>query len=347
MRLILFIPNGLGDVLMAFPAIRFLIQKQNDFAVVVQNKTQVALIKHNFGSDLTVFERFDGGHFSQFRLLLQIRKFKPTVIYAPLAANKFLNTIFFLLTTSRVYLPGVVKRRFFNIHYLPCSLSTYDGHQVNYMLDFLDYFKNRSFVDPNALLIKGDVVFNPLSSTFATGVRLAVGLSCGENERHKIPHPPFFADVVNRLTTIISDDITVFVFGVGNDALLIEAFVALLNPQITVERLLDAPLKNVFLGLSKCDIGIAGTTGQGHMMAAVSLPILVLAGVTNPAESGPYTPLQKVISHGYECGPCYGVSYTRGCGYDCMNDLNPNLAAHSLVQLLKYKNYNLRSTFKK
>jgi ADP-heptose:LPS heptosyltransferase len=335
MKILLFIPNGLGDVLMSFPAINFLLQKKQEFAVVVHNKTQTSALRQRYGPDLKILERFDGGRFSQVRLLLQIRKFNPGEIYAPLAANRLLNVVFFLLTASRVYLPGVIKRRIFNIHYLPYSLSTYDGHQVNYILDFLDHFKSRSHVEPSALFIRSNLAYDFIPTTLAAGVRLAVGLSCGEIERHKIPRPSFFSEVVNKLTTLIADDITVFVFGVGNDAILIEEFIGQLDPKIKVIQQLDSDLEQVFAGLSKCNLGIAGTTGQGHMMAAVNLPMVVLAGVTNPAESGPYTSIQKVISHNYKCGPCYSVSNTRGCGYPCMDDLDSDLTAHAMVKLLK------------
>ena len=95
MKILLFIPNGLGDVLMSFPTINSLLQKQQEFAVVVQNKIQTTALRMKYGSNFQIFERFDGHRFSQIRLLLQIRKFNPTEIYAPLAVNKLINIAFF------------------------------------------------------------------------------------------------------------------------------------------------------------------------------------------------------------------------------------------------------------
>jgi ADP-heptose:LPS heptosyltransferase len=90
-----------------------------------------------------------------------------------------------------------------------------------------------------------------------------------------------------------------------------------------VKLLIDQPINILIEEIQKCNIGIAGTTGQGHIMAAADLPMLVLAGVTNPYQSGPYASRVALLLHRYICGPCYQENFRFGCKkVNCMDTLD-------------------------
>ena len=152
-------------------------------------------------------------------------------------------------------------------------------------------------------------------------------------ERHKIPSPLLFASLLNALARRVP--IRVMLIGASSDGPLNKALRDALDPAVEVDERIDLPFDVLLQELAKCDIGISGTTGQGHMMAAAQLPMLVLSGVTDPYESGPYTERVAHLRHNLPCGPCYQETFRFGCGrVACMDQLNVEQGAELALGLL-------------
>lgn len=340
--ILFFLPNGLGDVLMAIPALKRLSSRHgaDSISVVVASDVQKKIIVDVFGKTIKCFCRYDGRRFSQIRLLLLIIKSNCEIIYAPLVSRKFLNFIFFILSLKRVILPKQKGlKSFMNLHFSKTSLNTYPGHQVNYITSFVSDDDSRS---ENANVSYSEIIFTKkiLPSAKKDKVKIAVGLSCGVRERHKIPKPHLFAQTINKLA--VDHAVEVLVFGTSDDCGLIDEFQSALVATVVVTAVIDLSVVAVIQQLSGCDAGLVGTTGQGHMMAAAGLPLVIFSGVTNPYESGPYVERAVVVAHSYPCGPCYQEAYSMGCGkIPCMDRLDFNSAGKALSDIIGNSDYGL------
>lgn len=341
--ILIFIPNGIGDVIMAFPVLRRLVNTYGDggVVVVVAGQVQQSLIASTFGRGLTCWCRLDGKPLSQLRLLMRIVWRRFDICFAPLISNKLINKLFFLMTFTKVIFPSSsINQSIFGVRKGKLCLNDYAGHQVNYLISFVG--SHGANIDVSTASSNELIVSSPVVSKWSLSdeIVLAVGLSCGQAERHKIPKPRFFSQLVNALAQ--ETTVRVFVFGTQADMPLISDFESRIRGDIEVMKAIDEPVADVISMLSRCDVGVVGTTGQGHMMAAAGLPLLITAGVTEPYESGPYVSRAHVLKHGFPCAPCYQEAYRFGCGrIECMETLSPEKGAFEVIQLARGNSYGL------
>lgn len=341
--LVFFLPNGIGDLIMAIPALRRLLNniEARQITVVVANRSQSLILKEAVSSDINILERYDGSCFSQLKLWIKIFFLNAEIVFAPMISSKKINTLFFISLFTKIVVPNdyinKVPNCFIRSEF---SLSNIGMHQVNYYIMFLSQFFNNISKEPASqfelqLSHKDYVNLNyPLSSSaFANHIKIVVGISCGYLERHKIPEPYFFSGLLNQLAT--NHKLHILMIGNQADVHLIQKVVQKLRSDIAVEVIVDSPIGELINKMSSCHAGISGTTGQGHMMAAAGLPMLVLAGVTDPFQSGPYANRVAILRHRYKCGPCYQESYRFGCQeVQCMNTLDVNEGVGLLKHLI-------------
>lgn len=345
-KFIIFLPNGNGDMLMLIPALKRLISNYgiDNIIVIVASKTQLNFLKFYLGSRLSIIQRYDGRIFPNLRLFIKIALIRDAVIYAPLLSKKRLHFLFFLFLGKRVYVPrSFISKPRYNLIPFKHSLESFPGHQVNYLVQFiaqtLPLDMTGEVKESEIILCKSEIAHDDLISS-SRPHKVALGISCGILERHKIPSPIFFANLVN----LISEKVNIewLIFSVSSDKLLIDEFFQHLNSGLQIHNIIDLDFIKAIELMSTCDLGISGTTGQGHMMAAAGIPILVLAGVTEPLESGPYGRRVSVLKHSLPCGPCYQERFRFGCSrFRCMETLNLGDGVAQALNLLEDPSYGL------
>lgn len=337
--IVFFLPNGLGDSLMAAPVLKRLIALHgaDRLAVVVANNMHKILLDHLTGHELKTFTRFDGRRWPHLRLFMKLFAAPIDVIYAPLLARRWKHFAFFLILGKRLVAPAsFIGLSLAWIQRSSLSQSGFEGHQSDYFVQFVAQQEpglRRSPVD--FLEMSAGIVPQARCAPVAVPRRtVAVGISCGLLERHKIPSPALFASLLNALARLVP--IRIILIGASSDRSLNQALRDDLDPAVEVDERIDLPIDVLLQELAKCDIGISGTTGQGHMMAAAQLPLLVLSGVTDPYESGPYTQRVAHLRHDLPCGPCYQETFRFGCGRIlCMERLNIEQGADLALRLLE------------
>jgi hypothetical protein len=334
--MIFFLPNGIGDILMAVPALRRLVAVRGveGVTVVVASPVQGHILRAFVDPRLRTFARHDGGRFSELRLFLRMLASGARVIGAPMAATSRVTWWFMLLMARPVYLPSAfLPRSIFGLRRTPFLLKDFDGHQVDFFVRFLAAIEPRLDarpVDPSEMAPAGMAA--PAARAATGRRRVVVGISCGPAERHKIPSPAAFANLVQAVARRV--DVEVLMIGSPSDRALIDEFRRALDPAVPIEEAVGLPIDALVARIAACDLGISGTTGQGHMMAAAQIPMLVLAGVTSPQESGPFVRRAAVLRHRLACGPCYQAEFRSGCGeLACMETLDVEEGA-SLAQRL-------------
>lgn len=346
MKIIIFLPNGNGDLLMLVPSLRRLIlaHGMQQVVVVVASKLQTKFLRAFLGNHLAVIQRFDGHIFPNFRLFVKMLMIRGAVIYAPMLSRKIQHFLFFLSLGKKIYVPySFISKQLFNLIPYKYSLESFPGHQVNYCVQFIASLLP---LESQGDVCESEIILSPIDIKSKNlnfprhSYKVALGISCGFMERHKIPSPIFFANLVNRISEKIN--VEWLIFGVNSDKSLIDEFYLFLNSSIKTQNIFDLDFIKVIELMSTCDLGISGTTGQGHMMAAAGIPMLVLAGVTEPLESGPYASRVSILRHSLACGPCYQENFRFGCSrLRCMDTLNIDDGAMLALKLIEDSNFGI------
>jgi len=318
---ILFLPNGFGDSIMgAFASVDTNISK-----VVCLTKAHSSFFSIASNSLIKTIERFDSKPFSQIRLWVKLFFCHEDTIIAPLATRSLLSCIFFIgLFNKKVIVPyGFLKSRLLNIHIHNENINSFNGHQVNYIRSFLGISEQ--------LPIRICTTKKPIDGIY----RLALGISCGRLEKHKIPSPEWFAKIINIAAS--TNNLEIHLFGLSSDIPLITQFEKNLDKNIRLIKHIDLYPEELLEIISKCNLGISGIVGQAHIMSIAQIPQIVVCGVTNPWESGPFIDTLAIIKHDLACGPCYNhINYRFGCSrIDCMNEINANYAADVISSLIE------------
>ena len=329
--MIFFLPNGYGDLIMAVPAIRFLINivGEENLAIVVLTVSHAELLKYYIGNNVKYIIRRDGNKLSNLRLFFNLLFNKKRNIILPMVSKKLINKLFFALLPHEI-----ITHNFFNIitkkniRYFPYSLNTYKGHQVNYLMDFVSYTLKLNSVASEYLLAAREI--KPHNND---KIKICLGISCGLSERHKIPTTKYFADLVNYLHEMIHPEF--HIISTKSDDRVLKSFASHLNANILIYNHIDLSIVQLADIIPKCDIGIAGMSGQGHLIGSFDLPMVIFAGVTNPKESAPFVSRAVIVSHKYLCGPCYQEGFLYGCGiHNCMDSIDKERVLDAIKFLL-------------
>lgn len=346
MKIIFFLPNGNGDILMLIPALRRLILAHGieRIVVVVASKLQDEFLRAFVGNRIMVIKRFDGHIFPNLRLFLKMLVIRGATIYAPLLSRKLPHFLFFFLICKKTFVPSsFISKGRFNLIPYKYSLEGFSGHQVNYFVQFVSSLlplELQGMVNESEILLKAPGIKSKNINSSRPYYKIALGISCGLLERHKIPSPIFFANLINN----ISDKINVewLIFGIYSDKPLIDELRQSLNSSVKIHNILNLNFIEAIDLMSTCDLGVSGTTGQGHMMASAGIPILVLAGVTEPLESGPYSKRVSVLKHDLPCGPCYQENFRFGCSrIRCMDTLSVDDGTSLALKLIGDSKFGL------
>lgn len=110
----------------------------------------------------------------------------------------------------------------------------------------------------------------------------------------------------------------------------------------TVNLVGKTSLRELAALIDLADCVVCHDSGPLHLAAALRKPTVALFGPTNPARTGPYSPLARVLTHPIECAPCY----RRSCPYGhqcCLRDLTPQRVFKELLDLLASNAADLRA----
>ncbi|MBI4212695.1 MAG: lipopolysaccharide heptosyltransferase II [Chloroflexi bacterium] len=91
--------------------------------------------------------------------------------------------------------------------------------------------------------------------------------------------------------------------------------------------------------LARAALVIAGDTGPLHLAAALGRPTLGIYGPTDPANTGPRSPMARVLRAGIPCSPCYDLRSPAECklpdrSVACMWQVQPDQAFEAAAELL-------------
>lgn len=317
--MIIFLPNGFGDMVMALPAINFAIEnsKKSNVVLVVLTESHKQLVEFFIPKNLKFIVRRDGKAFGDLRLYFKLLKDPANSVIAPMVSNKFFNKLFFSILPKRLFSPLQLRKIAPGLNAkLPFALSTFEGHQVNFLIQAISFSLGVPATPIDYLQGIGD-----LKSHSHERIQICLGMFSGALERHKVPSVEYFCGLVSFLNDRLPADFHVIATDSDNERL--SVFNRMLDSKINLTIYKNLPLEELSRVMVDFDIGISGMSGQGHLMSAFGLPMIIFSGVTNPKESAPFVKRAVICRHDFACGPCYQETFLRGCGViNCMDHIS-------------------------
>lgn len=338
-NVVLYLVNGIGDVLMAYDAVNDLVSKctsPRDIVVTVRGSQQAKIIK-SWHNEIDVLID-NGGLFSRLKTFLIFARMKAFII-APMVSPSIFNCIYFWFIRKVTYLPAGfenVCRTSKYIRVLNIRFGAGQIHQVDYLRKFCNMAMSTTNNRKNSF-DNGLGSYLPYRENDNAIKNIVVSVCCSPLEVHKIPSIEYFSDLISLISQKIRCNIIIFGAESDRDRLeRLEKLARSKNSDFILNKIIVNDVLSTINLLKLADVGVAGTVGQGHMMAVAGLPLVVLYGVTNIHESGPYAKRVVGIRHQRECGPCYQPAFQYGCGkHQCMDEISQDEIVLSVKRLLR------------
>lgn len=86
--------------------------------------------------------------------------------------------------------------------------------------------------------------------------------------------------------------------------------------------------------LSEVDLLVSNDSGPVHMAAAAGTPTVVIFGPTDPARTGPYGDIHRIVRAGENCSPCFSTTCNKA-GFPCMANVKPAQVIEKALELLR------------
>lgn len=166
------------------------------------------------------------------------------------------------------------------------------------------------------------------------GLQPRVGYVIRSRWATKDGFPEMFGQVISRLHGVLGGE--AHVLGAPQDAAMGDELAALAR---------EVPVRNwcgktslVELGglIQKLDLLVTVDSGPMHIAAAVGVPTVALFGPTNPARTGPYGDLHRIVQRtDLDCVPCYARQCQRPQrDHACMRELDAGQVVAAAEEIL-------------
>ncbi len=93
-------------------------------------------------------------------------------------------------------------------------------------------------------------------------------------------------------------------------------------------------LKEVMGLLSLCRGLICNDSGLMHLAAGIMVPLVAIFVSTDPAKTGPLSPAKRVLTAEISCSPCFRKTCTHGT-YQCQKEITTGMVKAALLELLE------------
>jgi heptosyltransferase-2 len=337
-KILIRMPNWIGDAVMALPAVSALRRRFPDAELVAVAIPVIAeLLSHHPAFDrLIVFDK--RGLLGRLRLVRTVRagRFDLAVLFS----NAFESALVAALSGIPERLGYRRDGRGFLLNRgVPVPKETV--HQSAYYLRLVEGLGTNgrhSPKTPSLWLLPDERAFasnllipKPFNSKLETGnpkllVGVNPGAAYGSSKRWA---PENFAEVANRL--IASHDAAILIFGGPNDREAAEAIAsAMKRPPLILAG--KTSLRESMALLARCRLLITNDSGPMHIAAALGVPVVAVFGPTDPEVTSPLGEGHRIVRVDVDCSPCRH----RECPIDhrCMVRLTPERVVEAAAETL-------------
>jgi heptosyltransferase-2 len=354
-RVLIFCLSGLGDAIMASPALEALASREESFRITILTMfPSVAeyLREQNFTDDVRFVDFLQGTKPEVFAKLWALRRerFDASVITYP--HNRIEYNVVSRIIGARERIGFRYQRqRHVNLSGLNHVVFEEDPllHVVQENLRWAAYLTGE-----DAATLRDDMIFRNSSESVAAADQFMKAQALGDaspligihpscnvlkNQQNRCWPPDHFVQFIERMSRKLPSA-KFLLFEGPSDAQLAQMIRH--NAQsVAVARML--PVRVVGALIRNCDLFVSNCSGLIHIAAACKVPTVGIYGPTNPTWDGPWKTESIIVTRQLPCSPCfYYSSRPLDCpaklDYACVRELPVEEVERAAMQLLKAVN---------
>ncbi len=312
MRILLRIPNWLGDAIMATPSIEMLKQKYPDAHITLLGPEYLRLIfsEYDYISDNTKKDKF------RLKAVLALAKKIGKFDLAITMQNTFLSAalLYFTNSTKRVGFSRGIRSIFLT------DAIYYDKniHQVARFAKLIDSGECKQ-----KLFLKCDGVKH------ADTIVIAPGAAYGDAKKW-----PYFDEAVREI--IKCKKLEVIIVGAKSDEqTCVELENKLNGLNISCKNLAGkTSLIELVEIIASAKIFLTNDSGPMHIASALNVTTITIFGSTNPLLTGPWMADKTIVLYNkIDCSPCFKRECKFG-HYECLKNISPQTVANLALKAM-------------
>lgn len=348
MKILIRIPNWLGDAVMATYALEILFANFKDaHFYLVGSKASIALFTH-YPNVSTFEDTSKKGGFRILNLYKLAKKIPPCTLGITLQ-NNFLSALFLFFNGAKLRVGFSTEMRSFLLHQHPKK-----PKQIHEAMRFAllittaikHYNQDSNLIEiPKKLYLKPPFVQISLPHTFANSkiAGINAGAAFGAAKRWE---EAYFAKCIEYL---IAQNYKILLFGVESENPINAAILELLPQELQHSQSIinlsgKTDIPSLIAYFSKLNFLLTNDSGPMHIATALKIPTLALFGPTNAQETAPFCSSNahiislETLGKKLPCMPCM----QRTCPFPkhsedhhkCMHNLTPNLVISAIQSLI-------------
>ncbi len=329
-KIIAWVHHGLGDVIMALPALIAMdrsVGKGARVAFVVKSNVERRLIQLIcWESQIDIISLDNSGKWDLLKTInraLRLRRTKPDYLIAPHASDSIAASWFAFLIGAKLSIGP--ESKWSSLGFKKTIPYTLDTHKVCYYSRFFEVigmYSEKSESIPFLLSNSNHSKANDmLFVNNKKPVWIFVSPGSGSAEQFKRWPVAKYKCLLTRLINH-NENIYIGMLGSPTEKQLLKDIATVVENRERCRIFSQPDLELTFALLENAQCFISGCTGGAHMAAMLNLPIVGIYGPTNYSVTGPFSNKLRVVSQYYKCSPCYRDGFDRGCGNPvCMEEI--------------------------
>ncbi len=336
-RIIVRLPNWLGDAVMATPALAAIHSAfpNASISILVRENLAELFSACPFAEELFALPKVSGfgkaAQIFQTASKLRQRIFDLAICFP----HSFSSALIFQLSGIRHRVGYSAEgRKIFLTQSLPYPFDGERPHRVKFFLQLVEMAVGQKLtvpslaVWPNALTEEQKTALAEKMRGFENLVTVAPG-SAGISKRWLVER---YAEVVRKL--VKERGVQVALVGASYDRLTCEE-VARLSEVSPVNLAGQTSLSELYFLFQKSRLFLGNDSGAGHLAAAAGIPVVVLTGAGDPDEIAPWTEKRTVLFKKIFCSPCYQHTCRRkDFPLECMDKIGSDEVWRAVVKWL-------------
>ncbi|WP_163555903.1 lipopolysaccharide heptosyltransferase II [Helicobacter suis] len=330
MKILIRLPNWLGDGVMATPLIQTLKTTFKEATCVLVGPSSVCALFERDLHNVLVIDKTKSAKCRMWATYQLARDIGPCDIGLALTNNLYAALLlYFSKTPIRI---GYAKncRSFLLTH----ALKPHSGHQVERYYHLLSPLM--ALNNPPPLKLKA----NPLTlSALAKHIGISPGAAFGSAKRWSTS---YFATLIQAL---LNQGHVIYLLGSKDDKVTIQEILDQIPSHANLYNLCGQTTIPILIDtIAALDLLICNDSGPMHIATATQTPLIALFGPTDLHETGPYKPSKaRLLFKNLPCAPCKKRTCPLKTGpikpHACMDTIKPEEVIEVATHLLETKEF--------
>jgi len=310
MKILIILPNWLGDAVMTTPAIELLAREyQNPRFTFVGSYASIEALKHHPLCERAIVDetkKASNRFLATYKLAKELGEFSLAITFR----NQIHSSLLLRLTGTVICIARQSWHSMFLLSHTP-KISTKQHLVKQYVeLAMIDSENSYKTIPPLQLYIKPKIFDKPM-------LGLNAGATYGSAKRW---YPERFAEVAGEF----SHKYDIIIFGGPNEVEMAQEIEHnLINSNITnyINLAGKTNIEELCANIAGCSLFVTNDSGPMHVAAAYQVPTISIFGPTKYKETSQWmNEKSKIVRHDLECSPCM----KRECPlkhHDCMKGI--------------------------